>query len=285
MEKKSVLMIGGILALFAVAAIVLFLILGNKSNDKPSKTPEYSWEAKDSSEPCSKECGGGKKYRDVFCVDVNGNPVDDNMCDESEKPDEQEDCNTEPCPWTIGEWSKCSKPCGEGIQTRTVTCSEEGLCGKDKPHTTKVCNLGKCSWKTSPWRSSESSQYKLMISDESKNNVYYFTYTGITKNEDDAALFVEKDGYFVLPSDTQKTLSCVDCIKTDGSGSIKMSTDFNKDRRIKIDNGIYVADISNTFKGMTGTVFYDKSKSNFGINTFPSSSYSKIICFAQKIEA
>lgn len=49
------------------------------------------------SDNCSKPCGGGKQYRKVTCNDINGNIVDDSMCDKTEKPVSERDCNTQPC--------------------------------------------------------------------------------------------------------------------------------------------------------------------------------------------
>ena len=70
--------------------------------------------------PCSRSCGGGKMTRDVYCN--NGSKhVADSECDRSSKPSTSLLCNTQACrkpKWVYSEWSRCSKTCGTGQQTR-----------------------------------------------------------------------------------------------------------------------------------------------------------------------
>jgi hypothetical protein len=49
--------------------------------------------------PCSKVCGGGLKYRDVYCWDpVTGEKTDDLNCTEIiDKPSYTETCNNQDC--------------------------------------------------------------------------------------------------------------------------------------------------------------------------------------------
>lgn len=58
--------------------------------------------------------------------------------------------------WNLGPWSACSKACGGGIQTRTVTCKRDdgvtlpdSVCASfvgDKPTTEQVCNTQSCTY-------------------------------------------------------------------------------------------------------------------------------------------
>uniref|UniRef100_A0A914QFX4 BPTI/Kunitz inhibitor domain-containing protein n=1 Tax=Panagrolaimus davidi TaxID=227884 RepID=A0A914QFX4_9BILA len=46
---------------------------------------------------CSEKCGGGTQSRFVVCLNYDRQPVPE-WCDESEKPDEEQECNVDPCP-------------------------------------------------------------------------------------------------------------------------------------------------------------------------------------------
>ncbi|CAD6186601.1 unnamed protein product [Caenorhabditis auriculariae] len=46
---------------------------------------------------CSAECDGGTQERVAVCLNYDRKPVPE-WCDEDEKPDEKQDCNTDPCP-------------------------------------------------------------------------------------------------------------------------------------------------------------------------------------------
>ncbi|GLH06200.1 Papilin, partial [Gryllus bimaculatus] len=77
--------------------------------------------------PCSVSCGGGQRFRYVHCAeDGNGTrtKVADQLC-HGHRPHYQEPCNPMDCPtWNAGEWSGCSASCGEGVQTRNVSCKD-----------------------------------------------------------------------------------------------------------------------------------------------------------------
>ncbi|XP_065207649.1 protein madd-4 isoform X2 [Planococcus citri] len=85
------------------------------------------WEAGEWS-VCSQSCGSGIKTRRLYCVEEHNKTktkVFNHLC-KGHKPRMQESCNMQPCPpeWITGQWSKCSATCGQGIQTRSVTCNK-----------------------------------------------------------------------------------------------------------------------------------------------------------------
>ena len=70
---------------------------------------------------CSTTCGPGKKTRVQLCIKGNEEGI---TCSQLGKAPQQEDvCEIKPCPIHGGftEWTPCSEPCGDGIQTRTCT--------------------------------------------------------------------------------------------------------------------------------------------------------------------
>ncbi|XP_065916635.1 papilin-like [Dysidea avara] len=79
---------------------------------------------------CSQSCGGGDRMRDVRCVQVIRDGVQPiqtpGKCDSETKPASLHECNKHPCHnhWHAGDWSICSVDCGEGIQSRNVTCRD-----------------------------------------------------------------------------------------------------------------------------------------------------------------
>ncbi|XP_035482690.1 A disintegrin and metalloproteinase with thrombospondin motifs 6 isoform X2 [Scophthalmus maximus] len=127
----------------------------------------FSWHHLPWSE-CSATCAGGSQKQEVVCKRLDDNSVVQNSyCDPDSKPPEnQRDCNTEPCPpeWFIGEWSECGKTCDGGIRTRTVLCirrigpaEEETLedthCLTHRPIERESCNNQSCppKWVTLDW--------------------------------------------------------------------------------------------------------------------------------------
>ena len=57
-------------------------------------------------------------------------------------------------PWTVGSWGGCSKGCGSGVQSRSVTCKYV-VCTGSKPTTRRSCNTHACTarWVTGSWSS------------------------------------------------------------------------------------------------------------------------------------
>ncbi|KAG7238371.1 hypothetical protein INR49_030878 [Caranx melampygus] len=127
--------------------------------------PTYTW-TKSGHTECTTSCGTGRRQVFWECTEKDSQatvPVD--LCDSALKPtDQDEECNTQPCPayWDVGEWSECSRKCGPGTQQRQVICRQvthvhaDGtessvtvapeLCGSsDKPVTKSTCQLKICS--------------------------------------------------------------------------------------------------------------------------------------------
>ncbi|XP_075215247.1 ADAMTS-like no long nerve cord [Lycorma delicatula] len=112
---------------------------------------------------CTVTCGGGTKLRHVFCSqEANGtrSKVPDHMC-KGHKPRLLEPCNPLPCPptWVAGEWSECSVTCGDGVQSRNVTCriSRHDKLGmtscnpETEPKHTQICSTGiACPYDSEP---------------------------------------------------------------------------------------------------------------------------------------
>lgn len=122
----------------------------------------YEWHANEWG-PCSISCGGvGIKTRELTCREVvydkSGrleeirSPVRKSLCHPDLKPSKTTECPVKDCSadWSVGEWSDCSKTCGAGTLTRTVTCDipeDTELtyrCFGSKPEKTKVCELAPC---------------------------------------------------------------------------------------------------------------------------------------------
>ena len=97
---------------------------------------------------CSKTCGGGVQYRNYKMVDKfnNGKTCSTNK--------DSKTCNTMSCcsskkVKSTGAWSACSKSCGGGTQTRTVTYvssyDSSVSCGSETQ--SQSCNTKSCSYR------------------------------------------------------------------------------------------------------------------------------------------
>ncbi|NWW39094.1 PPN protein, partial [Panurus biarmicus] len=118
---------------------------------------------------CSATCGGGTQTRSVYCVAFDGQSsqgvVDDAECMAfAQQPRRSQPCNLRQCAtWSTGPWSECSASCGEGVQTRTVTCrTQQGSQAQDfaclmepKPSATQPCLKENCiqeiGWHVGDW--------------------------------------------------------------------------------------------------------------------------------------
>uniref|UniRef100_A0A672U2T2 Papilin, proteoglycan like sulfated glycoprotein n=1 Tax=Strigops habroptila TaxID=2489341 RepID=A0A672U2T2_STRHB len=119
--------------------------------------------------PCSATCGGGTQTRPVYCVAFDGQSsqgvVDNAECMAfAQQPRSSQPCNMRQCAtWSTGPWSECSASCGEGVQTRTVTCrTQQGSQAQDfaclmepKPSATQPCLKENCiqviGWHVGDW--------------------------------------------------------------------------------------------------------------------------------------
>lgn len=119
--------------------------------------------------PCSATCGGGTQTRSVYCVAFDGQNsqgvVDNAECMAfAQQPHSSQPCNRRQCAtWSTGPWSECSASCGEGVQTRTVTCrTQHGSQAQDfaclmepKPPATQPCLKENCiqevGWHVGDW--------------------------------------------------------------------------------------------------------------------------------------
>ncbi|XP_068178775.1 thrombospondin type-1 domain-containing protein 4 isoform X2 [Antennarius striatus] len=136
---------------------------GPSVNAEPQ--PNYTW-SKSGYTECSTTCGNGRHQVLWKCVEKDSQKtVPADHCDSALEPKNQEEnCNTQPCPayWDMGEWSECSRKCGPGTQHRQVICrqvthvhtngTETSValapeeCGlTDRPETKSICQLKICS--------------------------------------------------------------------------------------------------------------------------------------------
>ena len=104
---------------------------------------------------CTLSCGGGIQQRIVYCMDQDGNVVDDALCPETE-PESRKDCNTQACPpvysWYEDICTECALFDGQCLKTCQVYCrSDEGdrvddsFCPGDKPAAERPCEGDACA--------------------------------------------------------------------------------------------------------------------------------------------
>lgn len=133
--------------------------------------PTYSWQA-GTWGACSVTCGDqGVQERALTCVSSLGNAVvGDENCVAGAKPSASQPCAPAPAAcasnvWVPTGWSACSTSCGDGTQTRTVSCSDpsgnpaaDATCTSAKPPLTQSCPTNtpcpmpnQYAWESCPW--------------------------------------------------------------------------------------------------------------------------------------
>ncbi|XP_036391450.1 A disintegrin and metalloproteinase with thrombospondin motifs 7 [Megalops cyprinoides] len=138
---------------------------GNDSHCDPSKRPPparrcylrpcSTWRVGEWSK-CSKNCGGGVKFREIQCFDTRDRrPLRPFHCQAiTPRPSVQVPCNGQPClDWYSSSWGQCSELCGGGEQQRMVTCPEPSKCDDAlQPNSIQACNEQPCAqWVTGSW--------------------------------------------------------------------------------------------------------------------------------------
>ncbi|VDL67684.1 unnamed protein product, partial [Nippostrongylus brasiliensis] len=77
-----------------------------------------------STSPCLRN-GIAKQRRDVRCVKLNREVVDEERCDKTQRPKSRKECDNDSCKaeWHASDWGSCSSSCGTGgVQLRLLTC-------------------------------------------------------------------------------------------------------------------------------------------------------------------
>ena len=129
----------------------------------------YSWQASGYGS-CSVTCGPGTRTRSVTCRDDTANSdVSNSICTATPgigaRPTSTQICSNHDCyAWSSTAWSTCSTTCGDGTQTRSLTCAnlsagnttvDPALCdtyAAPRPSTSQVCRVKDCyDWSIGSW--------------------------------------------------------------------------------------------------------------------------------------
>lgn len=112
-RKNQIIIFTLISTLLLLVLLVLVYILARKNDEK-----NYTWAVKPQ-DSCSRPCGGGNRFRDVWCKNTKGAKVAEKLCKNS-KPDSHEDCNMEKCCHTDND-------CDSGGICNGVKCIKGGI--------------------------------------------------------------------------------------------------------------------------------------------------------------
>lgn len=144
-----VLLLLGIIIVISLITLLIQWSPNKQQHMASTMAPQYAMET--TSGPCSQPCGPGKQTREVTCVDVDGNVVDQSICNSDFRPATEQDCYLKDCEWEFSPWGDCMG----GTQTRTVTCPrEDELCAQTNPMSTLKLEQD-CSkpWQYGEWSS------------------------------------------------------------------------------------------------------------------------------------
>ena len=114
----------------------------------------FIWEVRMQGQ-CSKSCGGGRKLRIVYCVNLRTKSIVPNSYCNGPSPPRIVQCNEHQCPeyvWQVHNVSSCSATCGGGIIHKEVNCTNKQTmekvknenCLTKKPNDTEECNVKPC---------------------------------------------------------------------------------------------------------------------------------------------
>lgn len=102
---------------------------------------------------CDKQCGAGKRHRHVSCE--NG-PLE-SCLQHGHQPNTTEFCHSYAgCKWAPDEWTRCTNSCGNGKQSRNISCANGATAACKRIHETprleRACHdVSGCEWKMSEW--------------------------------------------------------------------------------------------------------------------------------------
>ncbi|KAM9953421.1 hypothetical protein ACTFIR_008489 [Dictyostelium discoideum] len=113
---------------------------GKKITPKPVRTKKPTtdckvdigtWKVMGNWSDCDQICGSGLQIREVLCISINGELLDQERCNSHTKPPSERVCAVAKCQaeyhWDTSDWSGCSTQCGEGTQSRFSTCIDSSV--------------------------------------------------------------------------------------------------------------------------------------------------------------
>jgi hypothetical protein len=114
-----------------------------------AKTPQgqsinYYWKFRGYYPNCGSDAKRARIYGCYYTNKLGAEvEVSDSNCSGASKPSVAEyTCYAN---WQTGGWGSCSKSCGSGTKTRSVTCAANHICTGSKPSTSQSCNAGSCN--------------------------------------------------------------------------------------------------------------------------------------------
>ncbi len=113
----------------------------------------YYWDFSGHSVQCSSTTGEHTKIYGCFYKNKQNKVIQVDLSHCSGKSKSTVATKTCTSAWATSAWGACSKSCGSGTQSRTVTCPAGKVCLSTKPEVQQACNTHVCttSWKSSSW--------------------------------------------------------------------------------------------------------------------------------------